>query len=183
MGNPLFQEGTRGSMTADKTFRILRVTFLTVLCLAIWLLVSQDTGAVSVIAGSLFAMIASVISNDAFFEKHVLHRSDFLVRLDLVVLFSLIIVVQSYISSIDIIVRMLRRDYRPGIVRIRTRISSPVGRSVLANTISLIPGTLSLWLDDRHIYVHWFDKKTHHSHRARSLITGRIEPLLLRIFG
>ncbi|TVQ98401.1 MAG: hypothetical protein EA403_14090 [Spirochaetaceae bacterium] len=170
-------------MISGPMIRVLRLAFLTALCMAVWLLVSQDLHPVAVTAGALFSVVAAVISNRAFFEPNLVHRSDFFIRFDLVVAFIALIVIQSYLSSVEIIVRMIRRDYRPGIVRIRTNLRSPVGRTVLANTISMIPGTLSLWLKDQHIYVHWFDKKTHHSSKARALITGAIEPLLSRIFG
>lgn len=164
-------------------FRALRTVSLALSCYALWLLVSQDTSTASLLMGALFAVLAASISQDAFFEPGVLHRSDLFSRVDLLVLFVLLVIVQSYLSSIDIIARMITGRYRPGVVRIRTRLQSQIGRSVLANTISLVPGTLSLWLEDQHIYVHCFDKKTHHSRRARKMITGQLEPLLKRVFG
>ena len=47
-----------------------------------------------------------------------------------------------------------RIDIRPGIVEIKTRLKSPLGRMVLANAITLTPGTLSMDLDKGLITVH-----------------------------
>lgn len=43
----------------------------------------------------------------------------------------------------------------PGIVKVRTGLKSKMGRLMLANSITLTPGTLSVELDGEWIYVHW----------------------------
>ncbi len=170
-------------MNSQTAFRTLRMASLATLCYVMWLVISQDTSSVSLVLGALFAVVAAAFCNHVFFAKEQLHRSDLYFRVDLLLLFVLLVIVESYLSSFDLIYRMISGRYRPGIVRIRTRLRSQIGRSVLANTISLVPGTLSLWLEDQRIYVHCFDKKTHHSRKAQKLITSRIEALLARIFG
>jgi len=44
---------------------------------------------------------------------------------------------------------------KPGIVKVRTRLKSRMGRLMLANSISLTPGTLSVEMDGEWLYVHW----------------------------
>ncbi len=43
----------------------------------------------------------------------------------------------------------------PGIVKVRTKLKSRMGRLMLANSITLTPGTLTVELDGEWIYVHW----------------------------
>jgi multicomponent Na+:H+ antiporter subunit E len=43
----------------------------------------------------------------------------------------------------------------PAIVRARTKLKEPVARLLLANSITLTPGTLSVELKDDVLYVHW----------------------------
>jgi multicomponent Na+:H+ antiporter subunit E len=43
---------------------------------------------------------------------------------------------------------------KPGIVKVRTRLKSRMGRLMLANSITLTPGTLTVELDGEWIYVH-----------------------------
>ena len=45
---------------------------------------------------------------------------------------------------------------RPGIVRFRTQLSSPAARTVLANSITLVPGTMTLEVEDDEFTVHAF---------------------------
>jgi multicomponent Na+:H+ antiporter subunit E len=53
---------------------------------------------------------------------------------------------------------------------------------ILANSITLTPGTITLNLDDDHLIVHWLDAETIHSKYAGELIKGDFERLLKRIF-
>jgi multicomponent Na+:H+ antiporter subunit E len=46
---------------------------------------------------------------------------------------------------------------RPGVVEVRTRLTSTLGRLILANSITLTPGTLTVDLQGDSILVHWVD--------------------------
>lgn len=46
---------------------------------------------------------------------------------------------------------------RPAIVRIKTTLQSDLGRLILANSITLTPGTLSIDIDGDELLVHWVD--------------------------
>ncbi|MBT2971233.1 MAG: Na+/H+ antiporter subunit E [Candidatus Thiodiazotropha sp. (ex Ctena orbiculata)] len=46
---------------------------------------------------------------------------------------------------------------RPGVVEVRTRLESSLGRLILANSITLTPGTLTVDLRGDSILVHWVD--------------------------
>jgi multicomponent Na+:H+ antiporter subunit E len=49
-----------------------------------------------------------------------------------------------------------RRPPRPGVVRFRTGLRSPAARALLANAITLVPGTMTLNLDGDELTVHAF---------------------------
>ena len=44
---------------------------------------------------------------------------------------------------------------KPGIVKVRTKLTSPVGRMLLANAITMTPGTLTVELRHEWLYIHW----------------------------
>ena len=46
---------------------------------------------------------------------------------------------------------------QPGIIRINTGLESDLGKLLLANSITLTPGTLSVDIEDNQIVVHWID--------------------------
>ncbi|MFW5782614.1 MAG: Na+/H+ antiporter subunit E [Candidatus Muiribacteriaceae bacterium] len=161
---------------------ILRVLVLTLFCFFFWVLISAEFEFYSIIIGMFFSFAVALYSYDLYLGDKELHRSAVIFRADLLILYIILIIVESYFSTWDLIKLVFRRKYNPGVVRIKTRLRSELGRVILANSISLVPGTLSLWLDDRYIYVHWFDKQTINSIKAGRLIKERLERFLLRIF-
>lgn len=59
-------------------------------------------------------------------------------------------------SNLDVAYRVIhpRMPIRPGITRVRTRLTSVPGRVLLANSITLTPGTMSVDLVGDVLYVH-----------------------------
>ena len=62
-------------------------------------------------------------------------------------------------SNLDVALRVVRPriPIDPGIVAVTTRLRSPMGRTVLANSITLTPGTLSVEIRGDRLYIHWID--------------------------
>ena len=86
-------------------------------------------------------------------------------------------------------VNMMRYVYarriviKPGIVRIKTKLKTPVGRLALANSIALTPGTLLIDVDDDNLFVHCLDVKTTAPEEASRAIAGPFEEHLEKAFG
>ena len=45
----------------------------------------------------------------------------------------------------------------PGIVEVKTRLTSKIGRLFPANSITLIPGTLTVHIKGDSLFIHWVD--------------------------
>ena len=74
-------------------------------------------------------------------------------------------------------------DINPGIVEIKTKLKTPVGRLALANSIALTPGSLVVEIEGDSLFIHWLDVKTTDPDEARRLIAGRFEHHLEKVFG
>ena len=66
----------------------------------------------------------------------------------------------------------------PAIVKVRTRLRHPVARLLLANSITLTPGTLSVELQGEWIYVHWVVAKATEPEAATAEIVAGFEKYL-----
>jgi len=76
-----------------------------------------------------------------------------------------------------------RIQIEPGIVTVKTRLKSPIGRLALANSVSLTPGSLVLDLEGEEMRVHCLDLRgADPSEVARGMTRGIEEPLE-KIFG
>ena len=76
-----------------------------------------------------------------------------------------------------------RIDIHPGIVKIRTKLKSPIGRLALANTIALTPGSLVLDIKGETLYIHWLDVQTTDLDKATVALAGPFETHLEKVFG
>ncbi|MBK1721041.1 Na+/H+ antiporter subunit E [Thiocystis violacea] len=87
------------------------------------------------------------------------------------------------LSNIDVARRVLSPSLpiNPGIVRIRTRLTEPYQRLILANSITLTPGTVTLEMDGEDMYVHWIDVKETDPERAGEAIKDEMEAGIARI--
>jgi multicomponent Na+:H+ antiporter subunit E len=68
----------------------------------------------------------------------------------------------SVASGIDVLRRAFhpRLPMRPGLVTYEVSLASPVDRIVLSCIVTLLPGTLSVGLEDRRLTVHVLDRKS-----------------------
>jgi len=87
-------------------------------------------------------------------------------------------------ANVDVAMRVLAPglNLKPGIVRIRTTLKSPIARTFLANSITLTPGTMVVEIKEDVLYIHWIDVKTDDPDAAGRIIKGPFEKLLSRIF-
>ncbi len=155
---------------------------LAALCWVAWQVLARDWSSPSLIGSAALSLGAALWTIRVFRPIHPAEAARPFLRPHRLLALIAHIAVQSYVAATELAVRILTRRFRPGIVRIRTRLPSRLARVVLANTISVIPGTLTVWLVDRHLYVHWFDAKAQHMVRARHLISQTLERQIEGLF-
>jgi multicomponent Na+:H+ antiporter subunit E len=71
---------------------------------------------------------------------------------------------------------------KPGVVAVKTRLKSPVGRLALANSIALTPGSLVIEIEGDTLFVHWLDVATDDPEETKRLLAGPFEDHLEKIF-
>jgi multicomponent Na+:H+ antiporter subunit E len=87
-------------------------------------------------------------------------------------------------ANVDLAYRVLHpaMPIRPGIVRARTRLHTASARTLLANCITLTPGTLTIDIAvDGTFYVHWINVGSVDDEEATKAILGRFEWFIGRI--
>ena len=76
-----------------------------------------------------------------------------------------------------------RIDIKPGIVKVRTRLKSPIGRLALANTIALTPGSLVMELRGGTLFIHLLDIDGIDADATTDAIVRPFERHLEHVFG
>lgn len=89
-------------------------------------------------------------------------------------------------ANIDVAYRAIHPDLpiKPGIVKVRTSLESDIARTLLANSITLTPGTMSVDIDEQRsvLYIHWIDVHSQDTEAATRAIAERFERLLRKVF-
>ncbi len=126
-------------------------------CLLTWILLTGTLALPELVAGILVALVAVLASGD---------RLALLagVRLSPMAPFHLVhylgyFLVQLALSNLDVARRVLSPGLplNPGLVEVHTGLTSELGRMLLANSITLTPGTLTVDVVEDRLLIHWID--------------------------
>ena len=87
-------------------------------------------------------------------------------------------------SNFDIARRVIspKLPINPGIVSFKTKLNNGFARMVLANTITLTPGTLTMDVLSNKFYIHWIDVETDDPEEVYRIIAEPFEKILLKIY-
>jgi len=87
-------------------------------------------------------------------------------------------------ANLDVAYRVVhpRMPIKPGVVMIKTGLKSDIAKMILANSITLTPGTFTLDVGGDRLLIHWINVKTTDTEEATQVIAERFEKYLRRIF-
>ena len=88
-------------------------------------------------------------------------------------------------SNLDVAFRVIdpRLPINPGIVKVKTKLKSKLGRVFLANSITLTPGTLTVDTHEEFFYIHWINISHTGIDKASKEIVQKFEKYLEVMFG
>ncbi|MHC4982954.1 MAG: Na+/H+ antiporter subunit E [Planctomycetota bacterium] len=152
------------------------------LVFGLWLLLFWSVDLAVVGTGAFFALIVATFFGDIFPDR--LHRLLNPKRWLFLVVYLPYFFFYCVRANLDVALRVIHPDVpiRPGIVKVRTSLTSEMAKTFLANSITLTPGTLTVDVDGQDLYVHWINISTDDAKKRTAQICGRFEPLLRRIF-
>ena len=88
-------------------------------------------------------------------------------------------------SNLDVTRRVLTPSLpiNPGFVEVKTKLKSKFARMLVANTITLTPGTLTVEVKDDSYFIHWIDVESDDINAATKKIVEKFEKYLEVIYG
>jgi len=84
---------------------------------------------------------------------------------------------QEILAVSDVVYRILSMKIAPAIVKVEHSHRHGWGITILSNSITMTPGTLTLEAEPKHLYVHWLSRR-----EDKSQIAGKFERFLSRIW-
>lgn len=168
------------------TFPAFLSTF--VLCAAFWLLLTGSFDKQELIAGAIVSVAVALFS-----ARFLIHESAFWlfnpVKFFSLLIYSVIIFPWELLkANLDVAFRAFSAgpNVNPGIVKVPVGLTSDYGKAMLADSITLTPGTITVDIDDidgqTYYYIHWIDVKETDEKKAGDIIKGTLENWVRRIW-
>jgi multicomponent Na+:H+ antiporter subunit E len=151
--------------------------------LILWLLLTWTLDYESLAVGICISLIITLIFHKSFSQRPLKwlqpHR-----YLLLIICYVPLFTWECIKANLDVAYRVLNpmMPIEPGIVKVKTRLISGIGRTVLANSITMTPGTLTIDMEGNDLYIHWIKVRSQDTEIATKKIVSKFEGLLIKIF-
>ena len=168
-----------------------------VLCYIIWLCLTGQIGAFFdgtasaqiLIAGAVVCILIALFASRFFIHRKPFHLYNPLRLLKLLFYCVIILPWEIIKANVDVALRAFspKLRIRPGFVKIPVEdIKSEYGLAMLANSITLTPGTITMDIVEQdgknYYYIHWINVETEDPEEAGNKIKGTLEKWVRRIW-
>lgn len=168
---------TRHSAHRGRDFIYLFV----MLCL-LWLMLTSTLAVQELIAGAVVSLVLALFMSKTYADLGMPPIS--LRRLWYMLLYTVVLFMEVVKANLDVAYRILhpRLPIEPGIVVVRTGLKDDIAKMILANSITLTPGTFTLDIIGDQLLIHWIVVRERGIDEATRIISGRFERYLREIF-
>ncbi len=162
--------------------KIRNLTLSFIVLFFVWVLYNNTFDLVVIGLGAILSLIAALLfcgNCDVFSEFKFTPKATIYTFIYLIVFIGELIK-----SNLDVAMRVISPSLpiNPGIVEVKTKLKSKMGRLLLANSITLTPGTLTVDMIDDTLFVHWIDVKSEDIEVATKEIVSKFEHYLTKIY-
>jgi multicomponent Na+:H+ antiporter subunit E len=159
----------------------MRYLTLFILSLIFWMLLTFDFTAPNIIVGAVSSIICALFFGRVFIKN--IHKLLDPRRYFWFIVYLFIFIWECIKANIDVAYRVLHpaMPIRPGIVKVRTTLKSDMAKMLLANSITMTPGTISVDIIGDYLYIHWIYIRSEDPEVYTKIITGAFEKYIKRI--
>ena len=160
-------------------------TFL--LCFVFWLLLTWSFETQELVAGAIVSLAAALFASRFF-----IHDKAFWLfnpaKFGALFVYIFVFLGELIKANIDVAKRCFGgcKDVNPGIVKVPVDLKPDYAQAMLANSITLTPGTITMEVVEEdgqpYYYIHWIDVAEQDRVKAGEIIKGRMENWIRRIW-
>ncbi|HOW09840.1 MAG TPA: Na+/H+ antiporter subunit E [Bacteroidales bacterium] len=151
-----------------------------ILSMVFWLLLTFSLTVPNLVTGS----VASALCSALFARNYFTGIYKFLqpVRYFWLMVYLAVFTVECIKANLDVAYRVLHPSMpiKPGIVKLKTTLKSEFARTLLANSITMTPGTITVDIIDDCLYIHWIYVSSEDPEEYTRIITGAFEKYIKR---
>jgi len=162
--------------------RTLNSIFYFLICFVTWLLLTTNVGWQNLAAGAAVSVLTTVIFSRFFnFDVAKLLSPS---RWFWLIIYIIYFIWECVKANFDVAYRVLHpaMPVKPGILRVKLNARGSLTRTILANSITMTPGTIAVDIIDDTMYVHciYISSTDHDSYAYK--VSGKFERILTKIF-
>lgn len=156
--------------------------WLLVITFALWLALSSKLDWPGLVCGSMICLIISLFGAGIYSKLGLPPLS--IKRILFSFVYIIVLFWEIIKANFDVAYRVIhpKMPIKPGIVVIKTSLKSDIAKLILANSITLTPGTFTLDIIGDSLLIHWINVKTEDIDEATNMIGQRFEKYLRIIF-
>ena len=148
------------------------------LCTSVWIILNERFSFLQIVIGSLLGFLAIIITDEYLLMQN--YNRVYQIRIFSQIKYFLFLIKEIYIAGIMTIPKIITRNINPEIVKIHTKIHSDLQICILANSITLTPGTVTIDKKKQTLTVLWLNCVSKDSEKAGEMIKGKLERMLLK---
>jgi len=159
----------------------MRYVTVFILSLIFWLLLTFRITLPNIIVGSVASIICSAIYARFFITNTYKllqpHRYYWFI------IYLFVFIWECIKANFDVAYRVLHpaMPIRPGIVKVKTTLKSDMAKMLLANSITMTPGTITIDIIGDYLYIHWIYVRSEDPEIYTAMITGAFEKYIKKI--
>jgi len=167
----------------EATHRVRNFAYLFSILLIIWLGLSSSFHWQELSVGILLSLILSLILHKNYLRLGLPPLS--IRRITFAIVYIVVLFKEIVIANIDVAYRVIhpKMPIKPGIVVIKTTLKQDMAKMILANSITLTPGTFTLDILGDTLLIHWINVQSIETDEATKIIGERFEKYLRVIFA
>jgi multicomponent Na+:H+ antiporter subunit E len=159
----------------------MRYFTLFILSFIFWMLLTFEFTVPNIIVGAVSSIICALFFGRIFVTN--VYKLLQPRRYFWFIIYLFIFIWECLKANIDVAYRVLHpaMPIRPGIVKVKTTLKSDMAKMLLANSITMTPGTISVDIIDDNLYIHWIYIRSEDPEVYTPIITGAFEKYIKRI--
>ncbi len=141
-----------------------------------WVALFEKSDLITVLSGLISSVIIIIFTEKYLLKDSFYHLFSFNL-LKLLVYFFLLLY-EIYANALITIYQIITLQINPDIIEVHTDLKTNTQKSILANSITLTPGTVTIELGEQNLKVLWLNAKSKNSVIAGNIIKGKFENFL-----
>ncbi len=153
----------------------MRIIFWTIFLFIIWLGLTMSFSVQEVTTGFVVSLVLAIL-----YVRNYPSSDNFRFRPIAYIIYIVTFLKALFLANWDVAKRVIdpKLPINPGIVAIKTELKEDYKKLMLANSITLTPGTITMDVQDDTLFIHWIDVTSSDVAKASEEIAGDFERTL-----